>query len=239
MRFIVSVPVLSTHSTVVAPSSSTAGMLRVSTFSRASRHAPSPRKMVSTTGSSSGRMAIARVMPASSPCSQSPRLRPQATARLAASPRPSTATQVTMRWVSCWTGVCPLVMACRDSPMRPSALRAPVATTMPRPEPCVTSVPEKTRAPDSSAAASGPVTACFITGTDSPVSNDSSTVRLDASSRCRSAGTRSPSASSTTSSTTSSRPAMRTAWPSRMTSARGLESSRRASSALSLRRFWT
>ncbi len=89
MRLAVSVPVLSTHSTVVAPSSSTAGMLRASTFSRASRHAPRPRNSVSTTGNSSGRMAMASVRPASRPCSQSPRVSPQATARPAASARPT------------------------------------------------------------------------------------------------------------------------------------------------------
>ncbi len=76
MRFCVKVPVLSTHNTVVAPSSSTAGRLRVSTLSRARRQAPRPKKMVSTTGSSSGRMAIAKVSPASRPCSQSPRVAP-------------------------------------------------------------------------------------------------------------------------------------------------------------------
>ena len=72
MRFDVSVPVLSTHNTVVAPSSSIAGMLRASTFSRASRQAPRPRNSVSTTGSSSGSTAIANVSPASRPRSQSP-----------------------------------------------------------------------------------------------------------------------------------------------------------------------
>ena len=72
MRLAVSVPVLSTHNTVVAPSNSTAGMLRASTFSRASRHAPRPRNKVSTTGSSSGRIAMANVKPANTPCNQSP-----------------------------------------------------------------------------------------------------------------------------------------------------------------------
>jgi hypothetical protein len=73
MRFSVSVPVLSTQSTVAAPSVSMAGMRRVSTRSRAMRHAPSARKMVSTTGNSSGSIAMASVTPARIPPSQSPR----------------------------------------------------------------------------------------------------------------------------------------------------------------------
>ena len=51
-----------------------------------------------------------------------------------------------------------------------------------------------------------------------------------------SAGTRSPSASSSVSPRTTSRPAMRCRRPSRSTCARGLESSRSAASALSVRR---
>ena len=174
IRFIVKVPVLSTHKTVVAPSSSTAGMLRVSTFSRASRQAPRPRKMVSTTGNSSGRMAIANVRPASKPCSQSPRVRPHARARPAATLRPIAATQVTMRCVSRWTGVASVEMACSEAPMRPRALRSPVAVTLPCPVPWVTSVPEKAWLRDSAPASDPTACACFITGADSPVSSDSS-----------------------------------------------------------------
>ena len=72
MRFSVSVPVLSTHSTVAAPSISIAGMRRVSTPCREMRQAPSARNTVSTTGNSSGRIAMASVRPASTPSSQSP-----------------------------------------------------------------------------------------------------------------------------------------------------------------------
>src|SRR5262245_22100736 len=64
MRFCVSVPVLSTHRTVAAPSASMAGMRRVSTFVRAIRHAPNARNTVNTMGNSSGMSAIARLMPA-------------------------------------------------------------------------------------------------------------------------------------------------------------------------------
>ena len=74
MRFSVSVPVLSVHSTVAEPSASTAGNLRASTRLFEMRQAPMAMKTVSTTGNSSGSTAIASAMPASSPCNQpSPR----------------------------------------------------------------------------------------------------------------------------------------------------------------------
>ena len=70
IRFWVSVPVLSTHKTVAAPSVSMAGMRRVSTRLRESRHAPRARKIVRITGNSSGRTAMAIAIPASSPSFQ-------------------------------------------------------------------------------------------------------------------------------------------------------------------------
>ena len=80
IRFWVRVPVLSTHSTVAEPRVSIAGTWRVSTFFREILHAPSARNMVRTTGNSSGRIAIARVIPARSPSIQLPgscRIRPR------------------------------------------------------------------------------------------------------------------------------------------------------------------
>ena len=76
MRFMVSVPVLSTQITVAEPSVSSTGERRVSTCFCERRHAPSARKTVSTTGNSSGSIAIAVAMPARSPSSQLPRVRP-------------------------------------------------------------------------------------------------------------------------------------------------------------------
>ena len=66
------------------------------------------------------------------------------------------------------------------------------------------------------------------TGTDSPVSSDSSTDRLMPRRRTASAGTRSPSARTIRSPRTTSRPAIRRWAPPRTTSARGLERSRSA-----------
>ena len=76
MRFSVSVPVLSTHSTVVAPSVSIAGIRRVSTLCFEMRHAPSARKTVRTTGNSSGSIPIASVTPARIASAQWPRRTP-------------------------------------------------------------------------------------------------------------------------------------------------------------------
>ena len=55
IRFSVSVPVLSEQSTVAAPSVSSAAIRRARTLLRAIRYAPRARKMVTTTGNSSGR----------------------------------------------------------------------------------------------------------------------------------------------------------------------------------------
>ena len=105
MRFCVRVPVLSTHRTVVAPSISTAGTRRVSTWRFEMRHAPSPRKTVSTTGSSSGRIAMASVMPTSNPLSQSPRVAPYATATIERKRQAYPAMRLTTVAVSRWVRV--------------------------------------------------------------------------------------------------------------------------------------
>ena len=70
----------------------------------------------------------------------------------------------------------------------------------------------------------------LATGTASPVSRDSSTSSWPSISSA-SAAMRSPSCSTSRSPRTTSRPAMRCSWPSRITSARGADRSRRDSSA--------
>ncbi len=77
--------------------------------------------------------------------------------------------------------------------------------------------------------------ACFVTGPDSPVSSASSTVRLWASTRRRSAGTREPAATRTRSPGTRSSAGRVRGWPSRTTSAVGATRAPRASSARSAR----
>ncbi len=72
MRLCVSVPVLSVHSTVAAPSASMAAGRRVSTLCCDMRQAPIAMNTVSTSGNSSGSIAMAIVMPASAAASQPP-----------------------------------------------------------------------------------------------------------------------------------------------------------------------
>ena len=74
--FIVSVPVLSTHNAVAALSISMAATRRVRTLFCEIRQAPRARNTVSTTGSSSGRIAMANVNAARNPRNQSPRVSP-------------------------------------------------------------------------------------------------------------------------------------------------------------------
>ena len=71
----VRVPVLSTHRMLVAPSVSIAAVRLTRTCRRARRQAPSAKKIASTMGNSSGISAIATVIPASVPATQSPSLR--------------------------------------------------------------------------------------------------------------------------------------------------------------------
>ena len=217
-------------------------MCRVSTPEREMRQAPSARNTVSTTGNSSGSTAIASVSPDSRPSSQPPRVSADSSTTMAHSAAPSSANCRTKRVVSCCSGVDADTTPCKAPPIRPSCVRPPVAVTSTVPYPADTSAPENTNGRSSPPGANGPDSpsraARLRTGTDSPVSSDSSTDRSLASSTRASAGTRSPSRNSTRSPGTTSRPAMRTCCPSRTTSARGLDRSRRASSARSLLRSW-
>jgi hypothetical protein len=111
--------------------------------------------------------------------------------------------------------------------MRPSSVESPVATTSPRARPVRTSVP-----------ANAIAAVCLCTGRDSPVSRDSSSVKLVAATRRRSAGTLLPDSSSTTSPGTMSPASISRAAPSRSTSARGLTRLRSASAVRSAECSW-
>ena len=141
MRLPVRVPVLSLHSTVVAPSVSMALMRRVSTPSFARRRAPSAGNTVITTGYSSGSIAIARAMPASTACSQSPRTSPCTTTSARLSTSASRARLRTSRVVCFCSGEVSCSTLPSAVPMRPISLRAPVAVTRASAWPCTISVP--------------------------------------------------------------------------------------------------
>ena len=140
----------------------------------------------------------------------------------------------TSRAVSRCRGVDPVSSDWICLPMRPRPVAAPVATTSATPCPLVTRLPEKIdgrSSPPGRSSVSWPPAERLRTGTDSPVSSDSSAARFCAWRSTPSAGTRSPSATKTMSPRTTSRLAMRFRTPSRRTSARGLDRSRSAASA--------
>ena len=76
MRFSVSVPVLSVHSTVADPNVSMAAARRVSTRACEIRQAPIAMNTVSTTGNSSGSIDMPSAIPASTASSHPPRMSP-------------------------------------------------------------------------------------------------------------------------------------------------------------------
>ena len=76
MRFSVSVPVLSVHRTVAAPSISMAAARRVSTRACDIRQAPITMNTVSTSGNSSGSIDMPSAIPPRNASSQSPRRKP-------------------------------------------------------------------------------------------------------------------------------------------------------------------
>ncbi len=90
MRLRVSVPVLSVHSTVAAPSVSMAAARRVSTRDCDSRQAPITVNTVSTSGNSSGSSDMPSAMPPNSASSQSPRSKPYSSTADTLSTNPST-----------------------------------------------------------------------------------------------------------------------------------------------------
>ena len=143
MRLQVKVPVLSTQSTVVAPSASTACGWRVSTFSRARRQAPSASITVQTTANSSGMIAMASVNPTRSPAVHDPSRQAKT---LAANTQVITARKATARTRRTSCSCKRLGRGSIDAstpPIRPSVVRIPVASTTAAPSPWTISVPAR------------------------------------------------------------------------------------------------
>lgn len=147
IRFCVTVPVLSTHSTLTAPSVSTPGRLRTSDRFRASRHAPMDRNTVRITGNSSGIIAMARVIPASTlSVSRSAGLAPamlnQVTRPTSTKSTPAITAQVFTSLPVCrCRGDASFGAAAIPSPIFPYSVCAPICSTRTAAEPWVTSVP--------------------------------------------------------------------------------------------------
>ncbi len=120
--------------------------------------------------------------------------------------------------------------------MAPNWVRAPVAVTTTRALPACTTVPISAQ-PDSSASGvpAGIVAVFFSTGSDSPVSTDSSHSSPEVCSSLMSAGTMSPSCTSTMSPGTSVVTSTTTGWPPRTASVRWRICECSASAAFSAR----
>lgn len=235
IRLQVSVPVLSTHSTVVVPSASMAWGWRVSTLTFASLQAPRASMTVQTTANSSGTSDIASVRPTRAPAVQEPSRQTNAPVARMQTEMPSTATRPASRVSSSCRRLARGVMLDSEPPMRPSAVAAPVAVTSATPSPCTIKVPAKSV---SQPAAEPSDTSSFATGTDSPVSSDSSARTPCASTRLASQASRSPSLSKSRSPTTRSWLEIRWITPSRTTALRGLDRACRASSTCWVRSSW-
>jgi hypothetical protein len=233
IRLRVNVPVLSTHRTVTAPSASTACGCRVSTCWRARRQAPSASITVQTTANSSGMIDIASVSPTSRPEVHEPSRQANTLAakRQVSAARKATARTRRESWSCSRLGRG--AISASTPPMRPMAVRKPVASTWAMPSPWTTSVPAC-----SVAASAVRTSASLSTGADSPLSSDSSTRSPCASCRRASQARRSPSWTTRRSPTTSSWLAMRRTMPPRTTVLRGLARSRKASSTRCVRSSW-
>ena len=190
---VVSVPVLSQHSTSMLPRSSTDASFFVMTFSRAILSAPAERVRVMMTGSTSGVMptaiAMAKRKEGKMPLPSSAFVRKTNSVMAMMTRRRKALNRRIFRWKSPACGV-----FCRCAAVLPKNVRIPVNTTTPVAEPDATEVPMKAMFPrycgSGLSASSGAM--CFGSGTLSPVSELSSTEQEFTCSSLMSAGTMSP-----------------------------------------------
>ena len=248
MRFWVSVPVLSTHSTVAAPSVSTAGTRRVSTRCCEMRQAPERQEdrqdHRELLGQHRHRQRDAGQQPL--PASRAPPQAVRAPRPARTATRPTSASRRTSRRGLALQRRRVRAPALASAlPILPSSVRGAGGAAPRRcPGPCTTSVPEKTKgrsSPPGPVERGGAVADARLAHRHRLAGQQRLVGARGRSRRdaAASAGTRSPSASTRRSPRTTSRPAMRRCAPSRITSARGLDRSRSASSARSVLRSWT
>ncbi|MNS84679.1 hypothetical protein D3C72_1185120 [compost metagenome] len=232
--FMVRVPVLSVAIMVQDPSDSTAGILRTITWAFAIRRMLIASATEMATGSPSGIALTASptdIMNSSR--NAMPRSIPTNTSNATATPT-ATAISREKRWSLRIKGGCEMDSRPSSRAIRPICVAAPVATTMPWPLPRSTTVPAEVR---HWRALAGALLASHAeslrTGSDSPVSRDSSHCRSMAEVSSRSAGTRLPASSTTRSPGTSVLASISCWMPSRITVARGCSILRSATAALS------
>ena len=173
--FIVNVPVLSVAIIVQEPSDSTAGILRTMTWAPAILRIPIARATEIATGSPSG---IALTANATDIMKRSrrpmPRRCPMPIRRTMATPT-AMAIMCAKRSIRITRGGCDIDRFPISLAILPISVAGPVAVTTPHPRPRATIEPANIavcrRSADSPATDTGNV---FLTGTDSPVSKDSS-----------------------------------------------------------------
>ena len=198
-RSCVSVPVLSVHSTSIAPKFWIEFRRLTISRARAIASAPLARLIVTIIGSISGARPTATETANRKACSQSPLVRPLTmnTSGTITSMKRSTSQ---MKRLMPWSKAVGTRARVSVPAMAPKRVARPVASTTPVALPLTTLLPMKHTLGSASAAASaGVACANFSTGSDSPVSAASLTNRSLASSRRRSAGIMSPADSLTTS----------------------------------------
>ncbi len=204
--------------TVVLPSVSTAGNCRMIAFRRAMRATPIANTMVTAAGSPSGMAPTHSATAAMNICpAGSPRVTPSANVAAPSARMPHSSHRPKRASLRV-SGVAISVASAISDAMRPVSVRSPVAQTTPSPWPLVTRLPANARFFRSANSVSRPSgSACFATGTDSPVSADSSTPNPHTRTSRRSAPIRSPGSSNTTSPGTSTSASTRRTSPSRRT----------------------
>ena len=218
---------------VQEPSASTARSRRTITFRLDILRMPIARATVSATGRPSGMTETASAT-ASKNTSVIGVPRIAATANIVKAAMPTNiATRLVKLSIRICNGALGDGLNKTSAAIRPSAVLSAVLITTPRARPRPTRVPVKSMLTWSPRATSSANTALlsFSTGSDSPVSKDSSTSRSRDRSRRKSAGTLSPDSSSTMSPGTNSSALISCVSPSRSTWQRVLTRSRRAVAA--------
>ena len=197
-RFSLRVPVLSKHTTSTRPSASTDRGVRTSAPDLVSLRAAACCASVATSGRPSGTAATATATPLVTAC-RSPVPRRNPTAVTSAPPPTLTGSTRSVRLLSCACRPTCDALAGVRAPARPASVASPTAVTIAAAVPVRIVVPANTMQARSLSGAPGVGDVCLLTGSDSPVSEDSSTSTPDASTSLPSAGTTSPGPISITS----------------------------------------
>ena len=237
----VSVPVLSVQTTDAEPNVSTDESRLTMARRRAMRCTPRARTTDRMAGRPSGTAATASDTPTSRTSTTSEARSMSEVSRMAATTTTAMATTSPPSRRPMWaTSRCSGVRSSSVRPsrraIRPISVSMPVAVTTARPRPLATAVPLNTmpsRSPSGVSGGSGATS--FSTGSLSPVSDASATLRAAASTSRPSAATASPSASRSTSPGTTSVAGTSVASPSRSTVARGAAIRDSAATACSAR----